>query len=349
DAGEYTVNVTGTAKVTDAEGNDVTAQFAVTNKPGKLTISKRSVILTSGSDTKQYDGKPLTKHEVEVTGDGFVNGQGADYSYTGSQKLVGKSDNYFTYELKEGTDANNYSIETAYGALEVTIRDKKYEIKVEANSGTYKYDGEEKTVKGFKTLDFVVEDNEYTVSGIEAFASRKNVGTTAVKIKGAPVVKDADGENVTDQFSVILVEGTLTIEPRTVDITSGSATKPYDGKPLTKHESTTGGDGFAPNEGVDIEYTGTQTKVGTSDNTFKYSFKEGTLEGNYIIKPAYGTLTVTAAGGGNGNGDGDKDGDKNAKTGDSTPLMALLMLMSMAAIGGVSTLLGGGRRKNSKQ
>ncbi|MCB7515069.1 hypothetical protein LI073_13985, partial [bacterium 210917-SL.2.15] len=75
DAGTYTSAVTGTAVVKDSDGNDVTAQFSVKTENGTLTVTKRDVTITSGSAEKQYDGTALTKHEVKVTGDGFVDGQ----------------------------------------------------------------------------------------------------------------------------------------------------------------------------------------------------------------------------------------------------------------------------------
>ncbi len=62
---------------------------------GTLTITKAKLTLTSGSATKQYDGDPLTLHEV--TAEGFVEGEGFIYNVTGTQTLVGQSENLFTY------------------------------------------------------------------------------------------------------------------------------------------------------------------------------------------------------------------------------------------------------------
>ena len=120
DAGSYTAQVTGTAVVEDADGNDVTNQFKVNRKSGTLTIEKRNVTLTSGSDEKAYDGDPLTNSEVTVSGDGFVEGEGAEYSFTGSQTLVGKSDNTFDYAFNRETKKENYVITTEEGTLTVT-------------------------------------------------------------------------------------------------------------------------------------------------------------------------------------------------------------------------------------
>lgn len=86
----------------------------------KLTVAKRSVVLTSASAEKTYNGKALTNDKVTVSGDGFVSGQGATYSVTGSQTEVGESENAFTYTLSAGTDANNYDVKTVFGTLKVT-------------------------------------------------------------------------------------------------------------------------------------------------------------------------------------------------------------------------------------
>lgn len=80
-----------------------------------------------------------------------------------------------------------------------------------AKSGTFAYDGTEKTVSGFKTSDFIVNGNEFTVSGLNAEGSGTDAGTYPVEITGTPVVSDAEGNDVSDQFDVTAVDGTLTI------------------------------------------------------------------------------------------------------------------------------------------
>ena len=58
---------------------------------GKLSITPRSVTMTSATDSKEYDGSALTNDEVKETGDGFIEGEGATYDVTGSQTEVGES------------------------------------------------------------------------------------------------------------------------------------------------------------------------------------------------------------------------------------------------------------------
>ena len=100
---------------------DVTANYRFAESvDGKLTVTARKVVMTSADDEKVYDGTPLTNDEITVTGDGFIEGEGVTYDVTGSQLDVGSSDNSFTYELNEGTLAENYIIETEEGKLTVT-------------------------------------------------------------------------------------------------------------------------------------------------------------------------------------------------------------------------------------
>ena len=87
---------------------------------GTLTIKPRSITMTSATDSKVYDGKALTNSTVTVTGDGFADGEGATYNVTGSQTLVGNSENTFTYKLNDGTKAENYVINVVPGTLTVT-------------------------------------------------------------------------------------------------------------------------------------------------------------------------------------------------------------------------------------
>ena len=59
----------------------------------------------------------------------------------------------------------------------------------------------------------------------------------------------------------------------------------------TKGEGT----GFIDGEGVTIKVTGSQTDAGESDNTFDYTFNEGTNANDYWVKTELGKLVVTAS------------------------------------------------------
>jgi hypothetical protein len=154
------------------------------------SILKRSVTLTSGSASKVYDGTPLTKHEVAVSGDGFVAGEGASYAYTGSQTAAGSSDNAFSYTLNANTLASNYVITTVNGKLTIT----QSVIKPEDIFGSDPAETPlscEKTYNGVaQPVEVVPEfDEEYT------FLWSLNGENESSYLETAPTLKNvADGE-----------------------------------------------------------------------------------------------------------------------------------------------------------
>ena len=105
----------GTVKVMVAGLGNYTGSFEKTYK-----ITKRSVTLTSATVSKVYDGSALTNTDIAVSGDGFVEGEGASYEVTGTQTEVGNSANAFEYKLNEKTLASNYDITKVVGTLTIT-------------------------------------------------------------------------------------------------------------------------------------------------------------------------------------------------------------------------------------
>ena len=269
--------------------------YNITEIEGDLVVNKCEMTLKSANLTKEFDGKPLTNGNAAIEGENFVEGQGVSYTFTGSQKIAGSSDNAFTYKPNDGTDLDNYDIKTEFGKLTVTDRSAKYEITLTPNSKSETYDGTEKSVSGFETLEFKINDQTFNVSGVEASAKGTDAGEYPVTVSGRAVVTDADGDDVTSQFTVNVVDDAkLLIGKRLVKLTSASDTREYNGKPLTNDEVTVEGDGWASGEGATYDVTGKQTLVGFSNNTFTYSLDDGTKADNYSIETSEGTLTVTS-------------------------------------------------------
>lgn len=113
-----------------------------------IEVTKRDVILTSATDSKEYDGTQLTNDEVTVGGDGFVEGEGATYDVTGTATNVSDtqaSNNTFTYTPNGNTKADNYNITTVKGTLTIT----PVAIELTANSDSKKYNGTALTADGY--------------------------------------------------------------------------------------------------------------------------------------------------------------------------------------------------------
>ena len=296
DAGEYTNHITGTPVIKDAAGNDVTSQFEVTTVDGKLTIAKRDVRIKPVKADKEYDGTALVATDFEVVFGSFAEGEGIEScTYGGQQIQVGSSESTIeTVKPKANTNLNNYNLEKGTGALTVTDRGAKYEIKVEAKSDTFTYNGEEHIVSGLVTDKFTIDGVTYVVSGLTAKATRTDVGERVNYVTGTAKVTDPAGNDVTKQFAVKTESGKLTIAPRPVTLTSASDSKVFDGTALTNDEVTVSGEGFVKGQGATFDVTGFQTVVGESNNTFTYALNEGTNPNNYSITTSEGTLKVTA-------------------------------------------------------
>lgn len=286
-----------------------------------VSITKRSVTLTSASPTKTYDGTPLTNKDNEdneraltVSGDGFADNEGmTPGGFTGSQWKVGDCDNVFTFTLNDNTDAGNYTITRVVGKLTVIARTAPIEITAKTDSKLY--DGTALTYEGEHTYgddgdesftfsgDTLQSGDVLTavLSGTITHVAYSEGEVTGVENKVVSWKIMHGTEDVTEYYSFGTHQsGTLTINPREVTLTSATLRKTYDGTPLTNRypdpekdaDIVVTGDGFAENEGVTCNFTGSQLVKGSTSNAFTYTL-QGTA-GDYKITEVAGTLTVDA-------------------------------------------------------
>ena len=274
--------------------NNISHNFAsVTFKivDGTLNISRRDVTLTSATDSKTYDGKPLTNDNVAVGGDGFAEGEGAVYNVTGSQTEAGFSNNTFSYELKDNTKTDNYNITSFEGILTVSSSEDEVVVTITGNKDIQKYDGTEKTVEGYTVsiTSPLYKESDFTFDGT-ALVKGTNADTYMMGLS------EENFTNTNKNFAKVtfhVIDGSLVIEKRNLVLTSASAQKVYNGTELTAKDVTVSGDGFVKGEGASYDITGTQTTVGDSENTFTYKLNENTNADNYTIETKNGSLLVT--------------------------------------------------------
>ena len=298
DAGTYPMGWEA-ADFENTNTNFSNVKFVVTD--GQLVINPRPVVLTSGSDSKVYNGEALTKDEVTAStgeNEGFVKDQGATYNVTGSQTDVGTSNNTFTYKLNGNTKANNYSIEVAFGKLEVTPVTEEVIVTITGRTLETTYDGKEHDVFGYDATpsNALYRPNEdMQFNGIDADATAKgtDAGTYPMELTAEHFTnKSKNFSNVT----FVVTDGYVKINPRSVTLTSETASKEYDGTALTKPDVTIGGDGFVEDEVSDVRATGSVTNVseGEVTNTITYTEGEKFKADNYTIEKNEGKLSITA-------------------------------------------------------
>lgn len=376
-AGTYNNVITGVATVTK-DGKDVTDRVVVTKQNGTLTINKRQVTLTSEGGSKPYDGTALTKPDVAIGGDGFVNGEVSDIKATGSVTNVsdGEVTNTITYTPSEKFNENNYQITKTEGKLSITAVEAEVQVQIVGATDTVGYDGNEHQVEGYTVTinndkyheaDFTFSGNKvakginagtynmglaveqfknnssnfsnvtFTVTDGYLMITPKSINTEDQKITvsdpqghvydGNPhqevlVVRDAeldktlksgkdydvyystkDFTNVGEITITITGKGnyvgtvnkTYSITKRTVTLSSETASKPYDGTPLTRPNVKVEGDGFVTDEVTSVQAIGTVTEVKDSPVTNAIEYTVGTKFNinNYEISMTEGTLSIT--------------------------------------------------------
>ena len=301
-----TTNV-GTVKITIKGKGNYNGSTEVSYK-----ITKRSVTLTSATDSKVYDKDPLTNHNVAVGGDGFVKEEGATYNVTGSQTEKGTSKNTFTYELKSNTKASNYTIEVGYGDLTVTAEDGEVVVVITGHKKSFEYDGNEKSVKGYDVS--ITKGSTYEVSDFTFNGNDEVKGTEAGTYDMG--LKPEDFTNNNDNYGNVtfrVTDGQLIITPKSItpdgpntpeDKKTGiTVTDPadsiYDGKahvnPLTVKDTKTNKD-LVENKDYTLTYSDDVVNVGTVKVTVKgIGNYTGEFTKKYQITPREYTVTTDSA------------------------------------------------------
>ena len=277
-------------------GADVTGNYTFANSvDGKLTILPRTVTLTSETASKEYDGMPLTRPDVSVTGDGFVSGEVTGITATGSVTYVsdGTVENTITYTTGAAFREANYEITEIPGKLSITQSSNAIVITTASRSRAY---NGKKLLDDQTTHTGTLAKGDRLVVEFPADAGLTDVGTKRNEYKSYRVERISDGANVTANYTFgEPVIGTLEVTPVAIELTANSAAKAYDGTPLTDSGYTISNGSFVGEEGLaGVTVEGSQTAVGSSANTITgHKLKSNTLAKNYTITYANGTLTVT--------------------------------------------------------
>ncbi|WP_302539725.1 InlB B-repeat-containing protein [Holdemanella biformis] len=294
DFGTYNTEITGTAKVTK-DGVDVTDKVIVNKINGKLTISKREVTLTSETDSKPYDGTPLTRPDVTITG-GFVKDEVKEIQATGSVTNVseGEVTNTITYNASENFNPENYSITKNEGTLSITPVTDEVTVRINGNKDTATYNGTEQSVSGYTVESIsntLYTSTDFTLNG-QAKATGKDAATYPMNLDATQFVNN--NTNFSNVKFEIAEDGQLVINPRAVTLTSEKASKPYDGTPLTRPNVKVEGN-FVDGEVIEVKATGSVTYVSEGDvtNTIVITEGENFKESNYSITKHEGTLSIT--------------------------------------------------------
>ena len=195
-------------KETFKEGN-----YAITKTEGTLTIAKRSVLISSQSATKTYDGSALTRPAVTITGDGFVPGELAKAEATGSITKVGSTPNTIQYTTTGAFNAANYSIALSVGTLTVTEKPQPEPRRTFNLTINYVYQNGKRAAASYNRGGLKNgETFDITSPVIAGYTASETVvsGTIYNRDIKVTVIYTADGVNL-DDYGVPLGLGNITM------------------------------------------------------------------------------------------------------------------------------------------
>ena len=291
-----------TVNYTDPHGN-----YNVTTVAGDYEVTNATLTADVNNYVGIYDG---AAHGISVTPHGVFTDESpvVYYATTALNESNYLSDGSttspaFTNVVMNGGSVGSYTV-YYYVVLDNytglpgtgTVTINKRPVTFTSASATKVYDG---TALVKNNTASAAPDYTYTaygtgvslvpgdsVSSISITGSQTDAGTGANTISGAHIA-NAGGQDMTDNYNISYVPGNLVVTRRPITVTAGSATKMYDGTPLTESGVTVTAGSLVSGDTV----TAVMTSTSTITNVL-YSGSTVTSAPNVID-----TVTVTAAGG----------------------------------------------------
>jgi len=276
--GDYPVTFTG---VTIGTTKDTSGNYVVMSTVnGTLTISRKQLTITADSETKVYDGTPLTKnsytHTELLTGDKIEG-----VTVTGSQTDAGTSDNVLSAAVIKNSNNDdvtaNYDITYTNGTLTVTPKP----ITVKADNKWKAY-GEADPRLTYTSGGLLNND---AITGTLSRVAGENVGTYAITVGGL---------TAGDNYEISFTGANLTIVKAELTVTANNHTITYGDAPAGNGVTC---EGFVGEEtsavlGGTLAYDFSYTQYGDVGNTYTIKPK-GLTSSNYEITFSTGRLTVS--------------------------------------------------------
>ena len=292
--------------VLDKDNIDITDNYDITVVEGELRVVasadalRNKLVFASESDSKFYDGAPLTNNGWSLLSGVLASNHRAEVTCTGSQTTVGSAANTMNAIILDehgNSVTDKYIIEYECGTLEV----RHQELLIISDSNTKVYDGTPLVDMGYTvTPDYVLGN---VIISVNVTGTITEKGSAPNTISGYSIT-DMRGNDVSSNYMVKTSEGTLTVveaipQMKTnLVIKSESDKKEYDGAPLTNEKWNIASGALLQGHKIVASVTGSQTNIGSSKNTVSveiYDEADTLVTESYTIEYIEGTLTVDKA------------------------------------------------------
>ena len=269
---------------------DVTLYAVYGDKAETVTVTYHSNFGTDSpytTDAMPNNGK-FTVADYKALGLPENNG----YEFIGWSTNPGEQKVEFKKDESARADTNGSN--DLYAQWKLKTIETEVVVKITGKTSTKTYNGSEQSITGYTVES--ISDSRYTANDFTFSGTALAKGTDAKTYQMGLKVEQFENKN--SQFTNVkfeVTDGWLKIEPRNVTLTSASASKVYDGTPLTKPTVTVDGDGFVEGEVADIRAIGSVTNVsdGEVTNTIEYTTTDNFKTDNYTITKTEGKLNIT--------------------------------------------------------
>lgn len=258
---------------------------------GSFQIRKIKLVITTGSESKEYDGKPLKCDEWTLIEGEPMAEHTLRVIVRGEQTHYGKSDNHAEISVidKSGLDVTKqYDIELRAGVLEVTRR----KLVIASGSKTKVYDGEPLKYDYAR----VKEGRLRLGDRLEAADFVTVTDPGHYENLFSPVILDESNNVVTDNYEIVCEYGDLIVTSGYLILKSDSGEKEYDGKEIAVNRCWIAEGSLHEGDRIEMEATGKITGVGKRINTIEakiYNAKDEDVTELYEITYDPGVLVVT--------------------------------------------------------
>lgn len=301
------ITVTATTVIKDANGNNVTSNYTVTNGNCTVTVNRRPIVInapvnanatytgsaqyycTTGSITANLpEGATSTGTWTYGTSSSSLTANRPQKTDAGTYTMYWKFDignNYYEQDHAPTTRAES-------GSVDGTIKQKAATITVNRSAASHVY-GNNAVTYTFTTSGLVNSTDLGTITASGAPASKSTVGSYSV---GASYTTN-------NNYSVTVTKASVSVTARPITITGGTTSKAYDGTLLTYNSaSLTSGSLASGDTATYSSANGTANKPihvadGEITNVPSIVIKSGSTDvtANYSITKTNGKLSITKA------------------------------------------------------